>query len=167
MSINFEPELSEPFTHHPAGRLHRRRGLMDVQPPAAFVFVPPGIPSDGHYAREGVTHIERRGYRFAGVLRDPDHVEQFLDQGTAEIVVFARTVHRTAEWAGTGLRQEVVGEETRRLTPLPPQAHPLNRRGFEPGSLDNEVSAYRRGYADGYVDAVTMRSAMRRQRGPD
>lgn len=125
---------------------------MDVPPPAAFVYVPPDTAEGALYAHEGVTHIERRGYRFAGILRHLDHVQHIIDRRAAEVVVFARRAHRAAAWSTTGLRSEFVGEETRRL----------NR----PGSLANEVAAYRSGYADGYVDSTTLRSAIRRQSGP-
>jgi hypothetical protein len=136
---------------------------MDV-PPAAFVYVPPGTADYALYAQEGVTHIERRGYRQAGVLLDWSQVEQILAEGAATVVVFARRTHSSAEWASTGLRTEFVGEETRRLA-VPTQARAVSRR-TTPGSLANEVAAYRSGYADGYVDSATLRSAIRRQSGP-
>lgn len=120
-------------------------------PPAAIVYIPPDIPGDALCAHQGVAHIARRGYRLAGVLRDPDHVRHILTRGLAEIVVFASRTH-SVDWAG--LAREFVGEETRRL------AVRSNRRD-PTGSLANEIAAYRSGYADGFVDSVTLRRGAR------
>jgi hypothetical protein len=91
-----------------------------VSPTEAVVYVPAGaVCDDGLFARRGVAHIERRGYRFAGVLRNWKHV---LDQAArGVVVVFARREH-AATVPGCAVEHEFVGEETCRLVPIVQQA---------------------------------------------
>lgn len=134
----------------------------------AIVYIPEGLARDGTYAVEGVAHIARRGYQLVGVLRDWTHVVRMLGAGAVSVVVFARLEHwDRSSWAAWNVEREFVGEETRRLAWLKPQGAAVNRRAsFESGggAIINEVTAYRAGYADGYVDSTTIRSAPRPRR---
>lgn len=85
-----------------------------MNPSEAVVYIPDDIEcDDGLYARLGVAHIERRGNRFAGVLRDWAHVLRLAAEGA--VVVFAKREHCPA---AAKVRREFVGEETMRLIPI-------------------------------------------------
>lgn len=83
----------------------------------AIVYIPPDLPDDKQFAREGIDHLERRGYTFGGVFRSITHAVTALANG-ASVVVCARQSH----WnPALGLAVEFVGDETRRLTwSIPP-----------------------------------------------
>lgn len=82
----------------------------------AVVYIPDDLDCDeALLARRGVAHIERRGYRFVGVLRKWTHVLAAAAEGA--VVVFARQEHAAAvsRWK---VKREFVGEETCRLVPI-------------------------------------------------
>jgi hypothetical protein len=127
---------------------------------AAVVYIPEDVESDdGLMARRGVAHVERRGYRFVGVLRDWSHVIRLAREGV--VVVFARRAHSASPHAA-GMRREYVGEETCALIPFAANGE-ITGRHDGANSMVNEVAAYRSGYADGYVDSATLRSAQQHQ----
>lgn len=87
-----------------------------MNPSEAVVYIPDDIDcDDGLDARRGVAHIERRGYRFAGVLRVWQQV--LLLAAAGAVVVFARQEHAAtvSQWK---VKREFVGEETMRLIPI-------------------------------------------------
>lgn len=87
-------------------------------PTEAVVYIPDDIELDGGlYARQGVAHIERRGNRLAGVLRDWAHVLRLAGEGV--VVVFARREHCPP---AAEVRREFVGEETTRLVRIVQEA---------------------------------------------
>lgn len=84
-------------------------------PTEAVVYIPDDLEcDDGLYARQGIAHGERRGYRIAGVLRKVEHVLSLAAEGA--VVVVAKLAHARSLKAGT--RYELVGEETCRLMPI-------------------------------------------------
>jgi hypothetical protein len=132
-------------------------------PTEAVVYIPEDVErDDGLMARRGVAHVERRGYRFVGVLRDWSHVIRLAREGV--VVVFARRAHSASTHAA-GMRREYVGEETCALIPFTANGETIGRSAGHdgPSSMVNEVAAYRSGYADGYVDSATLRSAQQHQ----
>lgn len=134
-----------------------------MSPTEAVVYVPDDVErDDGLMARRGVAHVERRGYRFIGVLRDWSHVIRLAREGV--VVVFAGRAHSASPHVA-GIRREFVGEETCALIPLLVNGEIIGRPAGHDGasSMVNEVAAYRSGYADGYVDSTTLRPAQRRQ----
>lgn len=132
-----------------------------MSPTEAVVYIPEDIECDeGLYARLGVAHIERRGNRLLGVIRDWAHVLRLAGGGV--VVVFAKREHCPP---ATNVRREYVGEETTRLIPFVANGEvPGRRTGNDGGGvMVGEVAAYRSGYADGFVDSATLRSAQCRQ----
>lgn len=126
-------------------------------PTEAVIYVPDDVEGDdGLHMRRGIAHAERRGYRLVGVLRDWARVLRLEAEGA--IVVFARKEHAAAvsRWK---VKREFVGEETCGLIPFLADGEIVGRHP----AIHNEVSAYRSGYADGYLDSTTIRTAMRRQ----
>lgn len=100
-----------------------------MSPTEAVVYIPEDSDCyDGLYARRGVAHIERRAYRFGGVLRKWRHVLEKAAEGA--VVVFARQEHAASvsQWA---VKREFVGEETCRLIPIVQEAA-VNRRSPSP-----------------------------------
>lgn len=89
-----------------------------MSPSQSVVFIPGDIEcDDGLYARQGVAHIERRGNKFIGVMRDWGHVLRLAAEGV--VVVFAKREHCPP---ATQVRREFVGEETCRLIPIVQEA---------------------------------------------
>ena len=128
-----------------------------MSPTEAVVYIPDGIEcDDGLHMRRGIAHAERRGYRLLGVLRDWARVLRLEAEGA--VVVFARREH-AASVSRWDVKREFVGEETCSLVPFKVDGEIVSRTSV----MHNEVTAYRSGYADGYLDSATIRSAMRRQ----
>lgn len=124
----------------------------------AVVYVPDELEcDDGLFARRGVVHVERQGYRLVGVLRTWKHVLALAAEGA--VVVFARREHAARHSRYAGIKREFVGEETCRLVPFVTNGEIVGRQA----ALMSEVLAYRSGYADGYLDSTTLRAAKRRQ----
>jgi hypothetical protein len=93
-----------------------------VSPTEAVVFIPDDVEcDDGLYARRGVAHIERRGHRFVGVLRNAERVIRLARAGV--VVVLAHRSH-SASLPAEGIKREHVGEETCRLVPIVQEAVP-------------------------------------------
>lgn len=91
-----------------------------MSPTRAIVYIPDDVEcDDGLYARRGVAHIERRGNRFLGVMRDWAHVLRLAGEGV--VVVFAKREHCPS---AAEVRREFVGEETTRLVPILQEATP-------------------------------------------
>lgn len=91
-----------------------------MSPAEAVVYIPEDIEcDDGLYARHGVAHIERRGHKFVGVLRNAERVLRLARAGV--VVVFAKRAH-SASLPAEGIKRECVGEETRRLVPIVQEA---------------------------------------------
>lgn len=125
-------------------------------PTEAVVYVPDDLDcDDGLYARQGVAHAERRDYRIAGVMRKAEQVISLAAEGA--VVVVAKLAHMKLPKAG--IKYELVGEDTCGLVPFVSNGQIVGRSG----GFVNEVSAYRSGYADGFVDSVTLQSSKRRQ----
>jgi hypothetical protein len=102
---------------------------------AAVVYIPEDVEhDDGLYARLGVVHIERRGHKFLGVLRNAERVLRLARTGV--VVVFAKRAH-SALLPAEGITREWVGEETRRLVPII-QGLPLNARPVGPAAPFDE-----------------------------
>lgn len=125
-------------------------------PTEAVVYVPDELDrDDALYARQGIAHAERRGYRLVGVVRNVKLALSLAAEGA--VVVLAKQAH--AKLLNSGVKHELVGEETSGLIPFIMNGEIVGRhRG-----LAGEVTAYRSGYADGFVDSVTLQSAKRRQ----
>jgi len=124
-------------------------------PTDAVIYLPDDVEDDrGLLARRGIAHAERRGYRLVGVLRDLALVLRLASEGT--VVVLAKRAHWPSRQATAGVKRELVGEETCGLIPFIVNGEIVHR------AVVNEVMAYRSGYADGYVDSVTLQSAKRR-----
>lgn len=91
-----------------------------MSPTEAVVYIPDDIEcDDGLYARRGVAHIERRGHRLVGVLRNAERVIRLARAGV--VVVFAHRAHSDSLPA-EGIKRECVGEETCRLIPIVQEA---------------------------------------------
>lgn len=78
----------------------------------AIILLPASVAIDGAYARQCVTHIERRGYELVGILNDWATALVMLRSNEAEVVVFARQEHFEPDWSP---RIEFVGADTREL----------------------------------------------------
>lgn len=125
----------------------------------AVVYIPEDLEGDdGLCARQGVAHAERRGYRLAGVVRVWKHVLTLAAEGT--VVIFTRPEHAARHARYRSIKREFVGEETCGLIPFFANGELVGRSAH---SVVNEVTAYRHGYADGFVDSTTLRSAQQRQ----
>lgn len=127
-------------------------------PTEAVIFVPDDLDGDDAlYARQGIAHAERRGYRLAGVVRNVKHALSLAAEGA--VVVLAKQAH--VKLLKTGVKHELVGEETCGLIPFMKNGELTGRQGAN--QIVSEVAAYRSGYADGFVDSVTLQAAKRRQ----
>jgi hypothetical protein len=78
----------------------------------AIILLPVGAAIDGAFARQCITHIERRGYRLAAVLTDWASALTMTRSKQAEVVVIAQREHFEADWTP---RIEFVGSDTREL----------------------------------------------------
>lgn len=127
-----------------------------MTPTEAVIYIPDELDQDDAlYARQGIAHAERRGYRLLGVVRNAKHVLSLAAGGA--MVVLAKQAH--AKLLRPEINHELVGEETSGLVPFIMNGEIVGRHaGFA-----NEITAYRTGYADGFVDSVTLQSAKRRQ----
>lgn len=65
------------------------------------------------WAAQAFSHIERAGYRCAGIVRDWDAAMAMIANHTAHVIVVARREHVHPEWLP---RIEVVGDDIRRAT---------------------------------------------------
>lgn len=94
----------------------------------AAIYVPAGDPLDGKYAKEGILHVNRRGYQMSTIVRDWDTVVDLVKNRTVNVIVFARRDHMRPEWSP---RVEYVGEETQRIVrDLPTDGKPRNDKGW-------------------------------------
>lgn len=78
----------------------------------AIILLPVGAAIDGSFARQCLAHIERRGYRLAGVLTDWAAALTMTRSREAEVVVIAQRDHFESDWTP---RIEFVGADTREL----------------------------------------------------
>jgi hypothetical protein len=78
----------------------------------AAIYVPEGHPLDHDFFKEGVAHINRRGYEFCTIARDWDTVVDLVKNREVNVIVFARREHMRPDWTP---RVEYVGEETKRI----------------------------------------------------
>lgn len=131
-------------------------------PTEAVVYIPDDIDGDGGlYARQGVAHIERRGNRFVGVLRDWAHVLRLAGEGV--VVVFARREHCPP---AAEVRSEFVGETTTRLIRIVQEA-PADRvdPGPQPrGELYGRAAPFDESPTVAFIDR--WRASMKRRNCP-
>jgi hypothetical protein len=59
----------------------------------AVIFLPPGAPIDGPFARQCLEHIAREGYRLLTVAWEWQVAWSLLRSGDAQIIVVARGEH--------------------------------------------------------------------------
>lgn len=95
----------------------------------AIIFLPPGQPYDGTYAKQCLVHIERRAYLLHSIVNQWDAALSMVRAGFAHVIVFARLDHLSNEWEP---RIEFVGDETVELTRAAAAIKPRNER-HEPG----------------------------------
>ncbi|GAA4924226.1 hypothetical protein [Actinoplanes utahensis] len=120
----------------------------------AVIFIPPTIERDGLYAQECMSYVVGRGYKLCAIFGDWNDVDLFLGRnGARVVVVVARAEHRSDRPA------EIAGERTqvikRRSAAVGRCTVPTYCTDApDPGT---RLAAYREGYADGYVDCLTIR----------
>lgn len=101
-----------------------------MSPTEAVVFIPDDVEcNEGLYARRGIAHIERRGHRFVGVMRNAERVMRLARAGI--VVVFAHRAH-SASLPTEGIKREWVGEETCRLVPIVQESAPYRSNSASP-----------------------------------
>jgi hypothetical protein len=103
----------------------------------AVAFVPPGPLNQVNegYLNNCLTHIDRRGYKLAGLVSgDFPAALAMIRAGNATVIVFARREHLNDQWEP---RLEVCGEETIRICegklPRPRNDGPRNDGGRNDG----------------------------------
>lgn len=80
----------------------------------AIIMLPVGAAIDGLYARQCIRHVEKHGYRLAGILlHDWSSALTMLRSEEAEVIVMARAEHFDPDWTP---RVEFVGPDTRDLS---------------------------------------------------
>jgi ABC-type sugar transport system substrate-binding protein len=96
-------------------------------------------PGDPTSAREALAHIQRRGYTSVSFASNWDAVDAALAGGRANVVVFASGTRRAADGG------------------QPSGAALMRPRGEDGAS--QAVDSYREGYADGFVDCLTIKGS--------
>lgn len=127
---------------------------------SAVIFIPPNLSLDGEYAQECIAYVLHRGYRLAAIFRSWDDVDTSLILNTAQVVVVARGEHRGDRPA------EVAAPRAERTQVIAYRNSAVGRCSVFRSNRFNEApvpvpelrrsAIYREGYADGFVDALTL-----------
>ena len=122
----------------------------------AIVYIPPDVSLGSSDTHEHVAYAVRRDYDMPTICRSWSVAHGLLLAGWAQVIILAHGEHGAD-------RGEAAGEVTRILQRRPtavgrhsPPAEACQIAG-QAQRLDAEIAAYRAGYADGFVDCVTLR----------
>lgn len=115
----------------------------------ALIFMPAYLSLESIYAEQCVRYAISRGYRLVGVLRDWGEIDHRLRTGRAGLVVVGRGEHSGVQ------PPESVREQTISIRSGAASARARVPMNAGP-SVAREVTAYRTGYNDGFVDCATI-----------
>lgn len=138
-----------------------------------IIFSPPDQPYERERVTEKLAHVRRRGYSVLAVVRDWTLVELALASRRAQVVLFAypgnsepgefeRTVRihpapvelRAPTWRPPGQPATQPEPVPTASTTLVLELPEVDCRLDEMAAI--RVAAYREGYADGFVDCLTI-----------